>query len=524
MLRQFDYEHAYALHSLNLPKHEYKKWCEIDFVIISSSGVVALEVKGGRVSCKDGIWTFTNRFGDEYRKSEGPFKQVETGMFALKRAVEEKLGKTWCRGINFGWGVVFPDQKWDLDGPEMPRQTVIDFVQFHSHINFSNYLQNLFEYWNSRGDDRYRSLDDESVDSIKAALRPCFEKIPLLAHRIEDIGRDQVKLTGEQYKILDAVHESPRVICRGGAGTGKTIVAVEVASREARAGRRVFVVCRSKIFAQHLRRQFEKCKVRVLSLDDARNEVDCCDYLVVDEAQDLMTLEHLELFGRLVEGGMENGNWTIMLDPNNQGAIHGSCDPEIVELVRGLGVLVKLKRNCRNTEEIVLQTQLMTGADIGEAEIDGRGTPVEIQEYKSDEDVLAKAADRLKGWMEEEIRPENITILTLNETDRSIVARFGKNLRSIINTIENGETNPRIHGKIAFSSVSKFKGLENECVMLIDFECFDGSEEMASKLYVGMTRAKAALWLGYPDDKAELIENIKKNNVLKIFGGADGKG
>jgi DNA helicase IV len=212
-----------------------------------------------------------------------------------------------------------------------------------------------------------------------------------------------------------------------------------------------------------------------------------------------------------------------MLDPNNQGAIHGSCDPEVVELVRGLGHPVKLKRNCRNTEEIVLQTQLMTGADIGEAEIDGRGTRVGVEEYKSDEEILTKAADRLKGWMEEEIRPENITVLTLNDIDRSIVRRFGKRLSGIINTIENGDINPRQHGKIAFSTVSKFKGLENQCVMLLDFECFDGSEEMVSRLYVGMTRAKAALWMGYPYDKAEMIEKIKENNVLKIFGGGDGK-
>ena len=207
-----------------------------------------------------------------------------------------------------------------------------------------------------------------------------------------------------------------------------------------------------------------------------------------------------------------------MLDPNNQGAIHGSCDPEIVELVRGLGRPVKLKRNCRNTEEIVLQTQLLTGADIGEAEIDGRGTPVEVEEYKSDEDILAKAADRLKGWMEEEIRPENITILTMNGTDNSIVRSFGKKLSGIINIIENGDMNPRSHGKIAFSSVSKFKGLENECVMLLDFECFDGSEEMVSRLYVGMTRAKAALWLGYPDDKAQLFEEITRMNAKQIYG------
>ena len=65
MLRESTFDDSgVALHSLNLPFHQYKEWAEIDFVIVSRFGVMLLEVKGGGVECRDGIWYFKNRFGE----------------------------------------------------------------------------------------------------------------------------------------------------------------------------------------------------------------------------------------------------------------------------------------------------------------------------------------------------------------------------------------------------------------------------------------------------------------------------
>ena len=55
--------HDVALHSLNLTNRERdrKRWHEIDFLIISCKGIFALEVKGGPVSCNEGIWKYRKR-------------------------------------------------------------------------------------------------------------------------------------------------------------------------------------------------------------------------------------------------------------------------------------------------------------------------------------------------------------------------------------------------------------------------------------------------------------------------------
>ena len=102
---------AVALHSLNVSEHAYKQWSELDFVVLGPFGLYVLEIKGGRVRCDgEGIWTFTNRFGEEYRKSESPFGQAMSGMYALKGMMEQEFAKTDLRAVCFGWGVVIPDQ------------------------------------------------------------------------------------------------------------------------------------------------------------------------------------------------------------------------------------------------------------------------------------------------------------------------------------------------------------------------------------------------------------------------------
>ena len=57
------------LHSLGLSEHVHNIFGEIDFVVICSSGVLCIEVKGGEVSCDKGVWEFVNRYGKKEQKT-----------------------------------------------------------------------------------------------------------------------------------------------------------------------------------------------------------------------------------------------------------------------------------------------------------------------------------------------------------------------------------------------------------------------------------------------------------------------
>ena len=95
LLREIDIgEGAVALSSLNLAEHEYKRWAEVDFVLVMEGGLIVVEVKGGKVSCVNGLWRFEDRWGRVIEKSESPMAQAQSGYSSLlnkyiSRSLEE---------------------------------------------------------------------------------------------------------------------------------------------------------------------------------------------------------------------------------------------------------------------------------------------------------------------------------------------------------------------------------------------------------------------------------------------------
>src|ERR1700742_931563 len=99
------------------------------------------------------------------------------------------------------------------------------------------------------------------ADGIRAfeelLAHPFLLRAPL-GHYLDDDDQAIAALTPQQYHILDSVGHLTRVAAGGGAGTGKTIVAMEDAMRFARQGLRTVLVCHSDPLAAHLRERLAK--------------------------------------------------------------------------------------------------------------------------------------------------------------------------------------------------------------------------------------------------------------------------
>lgn len=91
ILQELNLEDAYVLHSLGLPRHEDKKYGEVDFVIVCKRGIACLEIKGGRVECHEGKWLFTDRYGIQRKKTEGPLHKSQAICTVLCRLSEKGL-------------------------------------------------------------------------------------------------------------------------------------------------------------------------------------------------------------------------------------------------------------------------------------------------------------------------------------------------------------------------------------------------------------------------------------------------
>jgi hypothetical protein len=86
-----------------------------------------MEVKGGKVSCKDGVWTFTDRTNNSNTSYVGPFNQARDAMFSLRNRLKQILGNDHeFNRIITGFICAFPDINFDRESVEYESWQILD--------------------------------------------------------------------------------------------------------------------------------------------------------------------------------------------------------------------------------------------------------------------------------------------------------------------------------------------------------------------------------------------------------------
>lgn len=487
----------FVLHSLNLSEHVWKRVGEIDFLVVGPRGFFVLEVKGGRVSCRDGVWTFTDRFGNSRRKRDSPFKQAGDAMFSLQRRLEERFGRDALRHVTFGYGVVLPDCELQVASVEWSDEMVIDRRQLARPDGLERSLARLAAYWRSKPGGRNGVLSDGDAARILGMLRPDFDTVPTLRRIAADAEADLAALTENQYAALDTYARNPRILLEGGAGTGKTMLGVEVA-RRAVVGSRVLFTCRSQVLAGFVRQQAGLLGVDVVAAANLptgpRPSDDRYDVAVVDEAQDMINFTDLSMLDGLLHGGLADGRWLMFLDSNNQRGLTGRYDAEAMAYLRSMRPAeIVLRDNCRNTRQIVTRTQEATGADAGvSAAGEGPDVTVTIEPDIRRHGGLAGA--HLDLLQAQGIAGTEIMLLSSLPFGESIFSQLPQRWLQRVDVLDLHSLRRPDRGRIGFAQVADFKGLESSFVLLGDIGCQTPDTELGT-LYVGMTWARVGLWL-----------------------------
>jgi hypothetical protein len=503
---------AVALHSLSLSDVQYRLAGEIDFIIVSRLGLLILEVKGGGVKVVDGEWHFTNRYGQTNRKRRGPFKQAEDATFRLKTDLERE-GIDLRRNL-IAHGVCFPDVIFDQHSAEWSDEIIFDQRSEPSARAFTRYLQGLYTYW-SKLKGNTEPLSKELLEDIVGYLRPNFEFLPSVSSVLSKLQRSMDKLTEDQCAAVDAAERFPQLICEGGAGTGKTFIALHVARQLTIEFRKVGLVVWNPSLAAFLRSRVTGSRVAVITYEEVmRLDPGAFDALIVDEGQDLMRPEYLAELGRVLKGGISEGRWRFFLDPNAQSALEGNFDRATYEAFSSGHHPLVLKRNCRNTQDIVLQTRLVSGADMGVA-FAGDGPPVEFHYWKDPAEAAKLLERQLHSLQMMGVRSEEITILSPNPMAGSCLALMCSAVRSrIIELTPENSADMPLKGT-TFSTIRNFKGFENSIIIVTDLNRLESDEDLAT-FYVAMSRARGRLIIDVAENLRSRLIELQQQNVILL--------
>lgn len=499
-----------AFHSVNLPEHAYKRLGEIDFLLVLPEMLLTVEVKGGAIGRQSGRWVF----GSEAARSkrEGPFEQARSAMFAQEERLRRVVGESRMRRIASGFLVITPDV--DLpESTEWAPETYLGSTAYDSGQGLARALDRARRYWlpKNRGVDRMIPRDVRR--QLERAIRQDFERIPTLAARSRELDESFKRLTEEQYTFIDVFSENPRTYCTGGAGSGKTFLAAEAARRWATSGK-VLVTCRSLGLTVFLKRVLAHEGITVADFGSlASMESDSYDMLIVDEAQDLMTFDQLDRLDRLLRGGLESGRWVFMADPNNQVLDASGFDGDALDhLLSTNPAKVPLRRNCRNTTQIVKQTQLYTSADLGVA-VAGEGDPVVFCQVRDDADEGAQLDVHLDALSADEVRPGEITVVSVAGDWQATTARGSRRFPKMVRLAEQvGGSAPQ--DRITWAAVDEIKGLENRFVCLVDLP-EKALRDRMDRLYVAMTRPRVHLWIACRPETRAALERLVRSSLQR---------
>ena len=214
-------------------------------------GVAVIEVKGGHVSLdRDGVW---RQSGGGVDHQVDPVAQAQRSRYALRAYLDSHGG--WGRGhVRAQHLVAFPYSHIgaDICTTDCPRWMVVDRDQT---AQVARFVRDAL--LGDGGGPRPPSGDD--IEALVTCLvgRPQSQR-ELVAGQAEARGHRVDLLTAQQVTVLKLIRSQHRVEIRGGAGSGKTWLAVEQARRLSVAGQRVGLLAYSRGLSTYLQRRVEE--------------------------------------------------------------------------------------------------------------------------------------------------------------------------------------------------------------------------------------------------------------------------
>lgn len=490
---------------------------EIDVLVAwPGAGIAAVECKGGHITREDGAWYQGAGAG---RHRIDPVGQVQRARHALQNLLRHRgAAAATARTAHL---IAFPHTyvPRDWGALDLPRTALLDRGDLEKDpVEVAGRVRRAIE----RHGQGYAPLDAVGAtalaDTLAAPLPSQSEVLAAVAAhetRLEQMTRDQAH-------ILDFIGNLRRAHVVGGAGTGKTWLALEQARRRARAGERVALLCYSRGLGRYFERITQgwpsrerpayvglfhdlpiawgaepgpendsdywerRLPLRLAELAAERPPHQRFDTAVVDEAQD---------FGDLW--------WPSLLkclrDEDDGGLFVFSDGAQRVFPREGRAPIdlppLPLHENLRSTKPIAQLFGSLSGDRLTPRGLDG--PPVRLVDVPEAGAVHA-ADDAVVALLDEGWEPGQIALLTTRHRHPEQV-----------NAVDVGGYaaywDDFFEGRdVFYGHVLNFKGLERPAVVLA-VNGFREPDRARQMLYTGLSRARSLLVVAGPRDLVEAV-------------------
>lgn len=476
---------------------------EADFVLIHPShGIVVLEAKGGDVKLEAGRWTTTDKFGNT--DDINPFEQAMASKTKLHKFLKTRMGKVipTCHAVVFPFLRRLPEL-----GPVAPREIVITAQDLQ---DLTSALQRTVAHWKVR-----TNLSIADVKSIVALLAPTVSVTRRLSDRAFEASAKLLKLTGDQIRGFRSTRMFRRLLCTGGPGTGKTILAAEKARQCAERGDRTVLLCYNELLGAKLRREGDSAgflgttfhslcltqarlaglsvpvspapsfwlhEAPLLLLDAAKSLSTKFDAILIDEGQDFPD-EWLDVLESLSEA--DDSFFYVFADVEQD--LWGRLADRLADLPE-----VVLDTNCRNTFQIATRVGNVVNRASSELLVSGPA-PVWIDAMEPKRlvpQIIAQVAKLMNEGFEE----DEIVVLV---EDPSLVRQLRAATVGASSFAAFGEVG------VVVETIARFKGLEAQCIVLCLRAEADGQPDKHA--YVGFSRAKTVLRIIAPPARKRAV-------------------
>lgn len=448
---------------------------QIDFLILHAElGFLALEVKGGRYKVQGVEFVHIDK---NYAIS--PVDQVRRNTHGLAKWLGVDPALRW----KIQYALVFPNSDFGeaiisaalIDVTVNPVESIV--IDRSSLPVIAARIREIMMYW--RKALGQPALGVRRMAKLVDALCPEYDGTPTWASRVAFDNRMWLKLTTEQSAVINAINQNQHTLITGWPGTGKTVIAIEVARKKGAAGNRVLMLTFNKLLAEHVQVQLGStenvsattwhgfCGKAARLLGGSRDESgDWLEHQCLTGLEDAVKNGLLEKYDAILidEAQAFRPEWIDFLCRWHQGALTAFCDEsQVFSFEKERVTLSELCSKLGTPSPFVLTVPMRSPKAVMDRLASVRRPAYQLYtprsfEPESIQEKLVVDMDAALSATVTELHRDGLAA-----ADITVLSKFGWSVR--------GQQTDAY-----YESVSRFRGLESAAVVICNAEKMDDLE------------------------------------------------